>query len=121
MLLFVPILFLFFPRVKKKNVYPKKKKRIRLLRSALTHFVRLWMYISKRLTAFFGLEVREMESGSSIWNKPRITKIGNPRVRNMLYMAALVVIRHNAKMSDFYFRLVNKGKPKKLYLYSQLK
>ena len=40
MLLFVPILFLFFPREKKKNVYPKKKKRIRLLRSASTHFVR---------------------------------------------------------------------------------
>ena len=40
MLLFVPILFLFFPRAKKKNVYPKKKKRIRLLRSASTHFVR---------------------------------------------------------------------------------
>lgn len=74
------------------------------------------MYNSKRLTAFFGLEVREMESGSSVRNKPRITKYGNPRVRNMLYMAALVAIRHNAKMSEFYLRLVNKGKPKKLAL-----
>lgn len=74
------------------------------------------MYNSKRLTSFFGLEVREMESGSSVRNKPRITKYGNPRVRNMLYMAALVAIRHNAKMSDFYLRLVNKGKPKKLAL-----
>ena len=74
------------------------------------------MYNSKRLTAFFGLEIREMESGSSVWSKPRITKFGNPRVRNMLYMAALVAIRHNAKMSDFYLRLVNKGKPKKLAL-----
>ena len=74
------------------------------------------MYNSKRLTAFFGLDVREMESGSSVWNKPRITKFGNPRVRNMLYMAALVAIRHNKKMSDFYLHLVNKGKPKKLAL-----
>jgi transposase len=74
------------------------------------------MYNSKKLTAFFGLEVRETESGSSVWNKPRITKFGNPRVRNMLYMAALVSIRHNLKMSDFYLRLVNKGKPKKLAL-----
>ena len=74
------------------------------------------MYNSKRLTAFFGLEVREMESGTSVWSKPRITKFGNPRVRNMLYMAALVAIRHNAKMSDFYLHLVNKGKPKKLVL-----
>ena len=74
------------------------------------------MYNSKRLTAFFGLEIREMESGSSVWSKPRITKFGNPRVRNMLYMAVLVAIRHNTKMSDFYLRLVNKGKPKKLAL-----
>ncbi len=74
------------------------------------------MYNPKRLTAFFGLEIREMESGSSVWNKPRITKFGNPRVRNMLYMAALVAIQHNAKMSDFYLRLVSKGKPKKLAL-----
>ena len=74
------------------------------------------MYNSKKLTAFFGLEVREAESGSSVWQKPRITKFGNPRVRNMLYMAALVSIRHNLKMSDFYLRLVNKGKPKKLAL-----
>ena len=74
------------------------------------------MYNPKKLTAFFGLEVREDESGSSVWKKPRITKFGNPRVRNMLYMAALVSIRHNLKMSDFYLRLVNKGKPKKLAL-----
>ncbi len=73
-------------------------------------------YNPKKLTAFFGLEVREMESGSSVWMKPRITKFGNPRVRNMLYMAALVAIQYNSKMSDFYLRLVNKGKPKKLAL-----
>ena len=74
------------------------------------------MYNSKRLTSFFGLEVREMESGSSVWRKPRITKFGNPRVRNMLYMAALVSIRYNLKMSEFYQHLVNRGKPKKLAL-----
>lgn len=74
------------------------------------------MYNSKKLTAFFGLEVREMESGTSVWQKPRITKYGNPRVRNMLYMAALVSIRHNLKMSEFYLRLVSKGKPKKVAL-----
>ena len=34
--------------------------------------------ILKKLTAFFGLEVREDESGSSVWKKARITKFGNP-------------------------------------------
>lgn len=73
-------------------------------------------YNSKRLTAFFGLDVREWQSGTSVNGKPRISKFGNPRVRNMLYMAALVAIRHNQKMSEFYLRLVNDGKPKKLVL-----
>ena len=111
------------------NTYPELHKEYELLNSIPSFGKRVsnvliseiykdeyGMYNSKRLTAFFGLEIREMESGSSVWSKPRITKFGNPRVRNMLYMAALVAIRHNTKMSDFYFRLVNKGKPKKLAL-----
>ena len=111
------------------NTYPELHKEYELLNSIPSFGKRVsnvliseiykdeyGMYNSKRLTAFFGLEIREMESGSSVWSKPRITKFGNPRVRNMLYMAALVAIRHNAKMSDFYLRFVNKGKPKKLAL-----
>ena len=111
------------------NTYPELHKEYELLNSIPSFGKRVsnvliseiykdeyGMYNSKRLTAFFGLEIREMESGSSVWSKPRITKFGNPRVRNMLYMAALVAIRHNAKMSDFYLRLVNKGKSKKLAL-----
>ena len=111
------------------NTYPELHKEYELLNSIPSFGKRVsnvliseiykdeyGMYNSKRLTAFFGLEIREMESGSSVWSKRRITKFGNPRVRNMLYMAALVAIRHNAKMSDFYLRLVNKGKPKKLAL-----
>ena len=111
------------------NTYPELHKEYELLNSIPSFGKRVsnvliseiykdeyGMYNSKRLTAFFGLEIREMESGSSVWSKPRITKFGNPRVRNMLYMAALVAIRHNAQMSDFYLRLVNKGKPKKLAL-----
>ena len=111
------------------NTYPELHKEYELLNSIPSFGKRVsnvliseiykdeyGMYNSKRLTAFFGLEIREMESGSSVWSKPRITKFGNPRVRNMLYMAALVAIRQNTKMSDFYLRLVNKGKPKKLAL-----
>ena len=111
------------------NTYPELHKEYELLNSIPSFGKRVsnvliseiykdeyGLYNSKKLTAFFGLEVREMESGTSVWSKPRITKFGNPRVRNMLYMAALVAIRHNTKMSDFYLRLVNKGKPKKLAL-----
>ena len=73
-------------------------------------------YNAKKLTAYFGLDVREWQSGSSIMGKPRISKFGNPRVRNMLYMAALVVISKNLFYADFYNRLIEKGKPKKVAL-----
>lgn len=109
-----------FPELKKEyellNSIPSFGKRVSNVLISEIYKDEYGLYNSKKLTAFFGLEVREMESGSSVWNKPRITKFGNPRVRNMLYMAALVAIRHNKKMSDFYLRLVNKGKPKKLAL-----
>ena len=109
-----------FPELKKEyellNSIPSFGKRVSNVLISEIYKDEYGLYNSKKLTAFFGLEVREMESGSSVWNKPRITKFGSPRVRNMLYMAALVAIRHNKKMSDFYLRLVNKGKPKKLAL-----
>lgn len=109
-----------FPELKKEyellNSIPSFGKRVSNVLISEIYKDEYGMYNSKRLTAFFGLEIREMESGSSVWSKPRITKFGNPRVRNMLYMAALVAIRHNTKMSEFYLRLVNKGKPKKLAL-----
>ena len=109
-----------FPELKKEyellNSIPSFGKRVSNVLISEIYKDEYGLYNSKKLTAFFGLEVREMESGTSVWSKPRITKFGNPRVRNMLYMAALVAIRHNTKMSDFYLRLVNKGKPKKLAL-----
>ena len=109
-----------FPELKKEyellNSIPSFGKRVSNVLISEIYKDEYGLYNPKKLTAFFGLEVREMESGTSVWSKPRITKFGNPRVRNMLYMAALVAIRYNTKMSDFYLRLVNKGKPKKLAL-----
>lgn len=109
-----------YPELKKEyellNSIPSFGKRVSNVLLSEIYKDEYGVYNSKRLTAFFGLDVREAESGSSVWQKPRITKFGNPRVRNMLYMAALVSIRHNLKMSEFYLRLVNRGKPKKLAL-----
>ena len=73
-------------------------------------------YNPKKLTSYFGLAVREWQSGTSVSGKPRITKFGSPRVRNMLYMAALVAISHNLFIAEFYNKLVKKGKPKKVAL-----
>lgn len=41
---------------------------------------------------------------------------GRSSVRNVLYMAALVAVRHNPVIKTFYHRLVTAGKPKKVAL-----
>ena len=46
----------------------------------------------------------------------RKTYAGRSMVRKVLYMAALVSTRYNARMKAFYQRLVSQGKPKKVAL-----
>lgn len=41
---------------------------------------------------------------------------GRSQVRNVLYMAALVAARHNPTIREFYQRLIQRGKPKKVAL-----
>jgi transposase len=71
---------------------------------------------SRQLTAFAGIAPAPYTSGKSVYRRPRISKIGNPRIRKALYMAALSSIRFNPVMKSFYERLVANGKPKKLCL-----
>ena len=48
----------------------------------------------KKMTKYFGLNVKNFDSGDSVHKKPRIVKYGSPRVRNILYMSALESIVH---------------------------
>ena len=45
--------------------------------------------------------------------KSRISKIGNHRLRDALYMPALAAIVRNPALKAFYERLLVRGKPKK--------
>lgn len=69
---------------------------------------------ARQLTAYVGIAPAPYTSGSSVFKKPRISKIGNPRLRRAYYMAALSSIRFNPLMRSFYLRLAAKGKSKKL-------
>jgi len=71
---------------------------------------------SKSQVAHAGLAPREYQSGSSVHGKPRICKTGNKRLRKALYMPAMSSIRYNKQLSEFYQRLVSKGKIKKVAL-----
>lgn len=60
--------------------------------------------------AFAGLDVRRYESGTSVERPPRISRVGNVRLRRALYMPALVAIRCDEAIGAFYEKLIGKGK-----------
>jgi transposase len=68
----------------------------------------------QQITALSGLDPIQKESGTSIKHKTRISKQGLSLVRNILYMPVLGIVRYNNEMRNFYERLVDRGKPKRL-------
>ena len=70
----------------------------------------------RQLIALAGLSPREHTSGSSVRGKKGICKMGNGRLRSMLYMCALSAIKHNGACKELFERLKAKGKNGKLAL-----
>ena len=64
----------------------------------------------QKVVAFIGLAPRQFISGSSLKGKPRLSKIGNARLRKALFMPALVSIQCNPVIQAFYHRLKEKEK-----------
>lgn len=58
----------------------------------------------------------EHESGSSVRNRPPLSKLGPARVCAKFYMAALVACRYNPDVRAFYKRLPERGKCKRVAL-----
>jgi transposase len=56
------------------------------------------------------------QSGSSVKGRPRISKIGNQKLRNLLFMCNFTACKYNKACRDIYERIVAKGKSKKLAL-----
>jgi transposase len=66
----------------------------------------------KQLVAYAGLDPRRYESGTSVDKPVRISKMGNARLRAILYMNALSAVRHDRGARLFFARLVARGKKK---------
>lgn len=64
----------------------------------------------RQLVAYAGLDPREYDSGTSVHRPVRISKVGNARLRAILYMVALSAIRHDRGARLFFARLVVRGK-----------
>ena len=69
---------------------------------------------SRQIAALAGLAPFNRDSGKHQGH--RIIWGGRAAARNTLYMSALVATQRSQKMRNFYMRLVEKGKPKKLAL-----
>lgn len=71
---------------------------------------------SSQLCSFCGLTPVIRQSGSSIKGRARISKIGNAKLRNLLFMCSFTACKCNKACRELYERIVNKGKSKKLAL-----
>ena len=69
-----------------------------------------------QVSAYFGLSPIERMSGSSIRGRSRISKKGNPIVRNHLFLCSFTACQYNPQCKALYERIVAKGKSKKLAL-----
>lgn len=67
---------------------------------------------AEQLAAYLGLVPVQWESGSSVKGRPRMSKAGPAHLRKLLYMPAVVAVRHNPHIKVHYERLLEKGKSK---------
>jgi len=71
---------------------------------------------SKELCSYAGITPVIRESGSSVKGKPRISKVGNVKLRNLLFLCSFNACKYNKSCKALYDRIVAKGKSKKLAL-----
>lgn len=71
---------------------------------------------ASQLCSYVGITPTIRESGSSVRGRSRISKVGNKKLRNLLFLCAFNACKHNSACRALYDRIVNKGKSKKLAL-----
>lgn len=71
---------------------------------------------ASELCSYAGLTPLTRQSGSSVNGRARISKIGNQKLRNLLFMCSFNACKYNKACRDLYERIVAKGKSKKLAL-----
>lgn len=71
---------------------------------------------SKELCSYAGITPIIRKSGSSVHGRPRISKMGNPKLRNLLFMCSFNACKYNKACKALFDRIVAKGKSKKLAL-----
>ena len=71
---------------------------------------------ARQLCCYSGLTPTIRQSGTSVRGRSRISKVGNRKLRNLLFMCSFTACRTNKACRELYERIVEKGKSKKLAL-----
>jgi transposase len=71
---------------------------------------------ASQLCSYVGITPTIRVSGSSVRGRSRISKVGNRKLRNLLFLCSFTACQHNKGCKEIYERIVNKGKSKKLAL-----
>ena len=69
-----------------------------------------------QLCNYAGITPTIRRSGSSVRGRSRISKVGNRKLRNLLFLCAFSACKHNKGCREIYERITAKGKSKKLAL-----
>jgi transposase len=71
---------------------------------------------ASQLCSYVGITPTIRQSGSSVRGRSRISKVGNKKLRNLLFLCSFSACKHNKSCREIYERIVAKGKSKKLAL-----
>jgi transposase len=71
---------------------------------------------AKQLCSYAGITPIIRESGTSVRGRSRISKMGNQKLRNLLFLCSFSACKYNKGCREIYERIVAKGKSKKLAL-----
>ncbi|WP_397362259.1 IS110 family transposase [Olleya sp. R77988] len=71
---------------------------------------------ASQLCSYVGITPTIRESGSSVRGRSRISKVGNKKLRNLVFLAAFSANKYNKACKALFDRIVAKGKSKKLAL-----
>ncbi len=71
---------------------------------------------SKELCSYAGITPVIRQSGTSVNGRPRMSKMGNSKLRNLLFMCSFNACKYNQACKALFDRIVAKGKSKKLAL-----
>lgn len=71
---------------------------------------------AKQLCSYVGITPTIRQSGSSIRGKSRISKMGNRKLRSLLFLCSFSACKHNKACRELNERIIAKGKSKKLAL-----